>query len=117
MTSTSDFVKYITEAIESDGALYRQQMRPQVVNLARKKVKGIYQKELAIKLVIYLAESGIKKFRKEFCEYYEVPVSMFSRVPATVKRAIAVRLLQDMTPEIDYEVKELRAAAKKKGKR
>lgn len=114
MTKTNDFVNFIVEATTSDGNLYRQQWRPIVLNLARKKIKGIYVRERALVLLGYLAESGIKRHKTEFCEYYEVSPHSLARIPALVKKAIATRLLTDMTPEIDYEVGELKAAAKKK---
>jgi len=104
----------MVEAIESDGNLYRQQYRPIVLNLARKKVRGIYEREKAVKLVIYLVDNGIKRHKSEFCEYYEVSHYALARIPATVKHLIATRLLIDMMPEIDYAVKEMKAVKKQK---
>lgn len=50
----------------SDGTLYRQQGEPIVKNLARKMNKGIFKRELAIKLYGYLANNAAKKYTFEF---------------------------------------------------
>lgn len=52
--------------IENDADLYRQQYSPIQKNLARKIVKGVFQKALALKLIVYLVENGRKKYAKEF---------------------------------------------------
>lgn len=64
--------------IENDGDLYRQQFKPIVRNLEKKRKKGIYDKEKAVKLWMYLAESGAKKYVKEvgsgsWYEMFDVP--------------------------------------------
>ena len=55
---------YLT--IESDGTLYRQQYLPILKNLTTKKARGIYNKDLAIKLFMYLVENGAKKYVADF---------------------------------------------------
>jgi hypothetical protein len=52
--------------VDNDGDLYRQQYQPILKNLATKKARGIYQHHLAVKLFMYLMESGAKKYAKEF---------------------------------------------------
>jgi hypothetical protein len=52
--------------IDNDGDLYRRQYQPILKNLATKKARGIYQHHLAVKLFMYLMESGAKKYAKEF---------------------------------------------------
>ena len=70
--------------IGNDGDLYRQQTLPIIKNLMRKRKKGVYDSELAVKLWGYLMESGAKKYAKEFGGTWH---EMFS--PAT--REIAAR--------------------------
>lgn len=52
--------------IENDGDLYRQQTKPIEKNLITKMARGVYDKTKAEKLWMYLAESGAKKYAKEF---------------------------------------------------
>ena len=52
--------------IVNDGDLYRQRVQPIVKNLAKKIVKGVYDKTLAVKLWKYLADDGAKKYTKEW---------------------------------------------------
>ena len=49
----------------SDGDLYRQQGEPIVKNLARKMAKGIFKRDLAVKLYTYLADNAAKKYTFE----------------------------------------------------
>lgn len=52
--------------VDSDADLYRQQYQPILKNLATKKARGIYRHDLAVKLFMYLMESGAKKYAKEY---------------------------------------------------
>lgn len=52
--------------IENDSELYRSQTQPIIANLKRKRAKGVYNPELAVKLYRYLADSGAKKYTFEF---------------------------------------------------
>jgi len=52
--------------IENDGDLYRQQGQPILKNLANKAAQGKYNHAKAVKLYMYLMESGAKKYVKEF---------------------------------------------------
>jgi hypothetical protein len=51
---------------ENDGDLYRQQTTSILKNLATKKANGKYDHDLAVKIFMYLAESGAKKYAQEF---------------------------------------------------
>jgi hypothetical protein len=50
---------------ENDGDLYRQMTTSILKNLATKKAQGKYNRELAVKAFMYLAEAGAKKYAKE----------------------------------------------------
>jgi len=52
--------------IDNDGDLYRSQYQPIIKNLQRKIDKGQYDREKAVKLWMYLADAGAKKYVKEF---------------------------------------------------
>lgn len=52
--------------IDNDGQIYRNHTIPVVKNLARKKARGIYDKDLAIKAFEYVAKAGADKYKKAF---------------------------------------------------
>ena len=52
--------------IDNDGDLYRQQYQPILKNLVTKQAKGVYDKDKAIKLWMYLVESGAKNYVREY---------------------------------------------------
>jgi len=52
--------------IENDADLYRQQFVPIVKNLMLKRRKGVYNRELAVKLFMYLMDAGAKKYVAEY---------------------------------------------------
>lgn len=52
--------------IDNDATLYRQQYQPILKNLATKRARGIYDHAKAVKLFMYLMESGAKKYAKEY---------------------------------------------------
>jgi len=58
--------------ITSDGDLYRQQHLPIIKNLARKVGRGVYDKRLAVKLWMYLADEGARRYGKEFGSGYSL---------------------------------------------
>ena len=92
----------------NDGDLYRQQLHPIITNLAKKKAKGIYNRALATKLVVYAVETFLKKFKRE-----NGYIGTFS---LSDKRTIATKVLSHITEQIDYEADELKAKAKPKKK-
>ena len=99
--------------IENDSQLYRSQYQPIVLNLARKKAKGIYDPKLAVKLVLYLVESGRKKYFKD--------VADLGPINRATKEAAAKDLLAGMQDEISMALKKIRSkkkkSAPKKGKK
>jgi len=52
--------------IVNDADLYRQQHIPIIKNLITKMARGTYDSEKAVKMFMYLVESGAKKYKKEF---------------------------------------------------
>ena len=48
------------------GEIYRNHTLPVIANLAKKKAKGIYDAELAVKAFERIAEIGAKQYHKEF---------------------------------------------------
>jgi len=86
--------------IENDGDLYRQQTQPIEKNLARKKYRGIYDHDKAVKLYGYLMESGAKKYNKEVMGKEGIP-SYFS---PKERRWVAERFARDF--EQRFEVGE-----------
>jgi hypothetical protein len=79
--------------IDNDGDLYRQQYQPILKNLVTKQAKGVYDKDKAIKLWLYLVESGAKKYVKEYGGVWNV---MFS-VPT--RREVAAKLNEHFLAE------------------
>ena len=90
----------------NDGTLYRQQAKSIIANLAKKKAKGVYNRALAVKGFVYLAESGIKKYKHEF--------DMVATFSASDKRSIAIHMLSHYQDEIDDEANDIKEKAKKK---
>lgn len=92
----------------NDGNLYRQQIRPCVLNLARKKAKGIYKREGAIRLMVYPINSELAKYRKEY--------HFTERVGTGTKLLAGKQLLDEYMDEINEETAALKAkrAGKKK---
>jgi len=80
--------------IENDGDLYRQQFTPILKNLTAKKARGIYEHDKAVKLFLYLVESGAKKYAKEFGGTWNL---MFS-IPA--RKSVAESLTESF--EVEY---------------
>jgi hypothetical protein len=81
---------------ENDGDLYRQQTTSILKNLATKKASGKYDHARAADLFMYLAESGAKKYAKEFGG--GVWHEMF---PVAVRREVAGEWRDEF--EVEYE--------------
>ena len=96
--------------IENDATLYRQQYKPIALNYARKMVKGNFNKEMAIKGIIYLVENGRKKYSKEFS-------SRGSVIPmnGATKEACAKELYDGVMDLAKFYAKQM-IALKKAGK-
>jgi hypothetical protein len=93
----------------NDGDLYRQQVQPIILNLARKVAKGVYNANLAAKLWGYLAESGARKYAKEF----SVGTDWARMFPPEVRRAAARKFLveyQEAVRDTAAKMRTLRAA-------
>jgi hypothetical protein len=65
--------------IDNDRNLYFQQFIPIVKNLMLKRRKGVYNRELAVKLFMYLMDAGAKKYVAEFGTRGQKIDSMFNR--------------------------------------
>lgn len=94
--------------IENDGQLYRQHTTPIIKNLARKKLKGTYDTDLAAKLYKYLADDGAKKYARDFANANE-----WNRIFSVAVRKKAAEELRDYyDDEVDYEVDKMKKAKK-----
>ena len=78
--------------IMNDEPLYRQQWTPIIKHLVRRKKKGTYDSEKAIKLFEYLTKAGSTKYRKE----YGGGPDMFTPAP---RRLAAITLRNDLEGE------------------
>jgi hypothetical protein len=85
--------------VENDADLYRRQYQPILKNLTRKKAAGTYDREKAVKLFMYLMESGAKKYLKEFGAKGERMQDVF---PKPVREA-AAREFRDSF-EVEYKL-------------
>ena len=65
ITSTED-VDELVLYISNDGDLYRSRTTPIINNLKKKYAKGAYDRDLAVKAFMYLADDGVRKYDKEF---------------------------------------------------
>jgi hypothetical protein len=61
----SEEAKELILYIESDNQLYTSRVLPIYKNLSKKKLKGVYDPKLAVKLFMYLVDEGAKKYAKE----------------------------------------------------
>jgi len=96
--------------INNDGDLYRQQHTPINENLALKKAKGVYDHAKAVKLFGYLAESGAKKYDKEFGG--GAPLEWARTFSPATRKAVAEELTEDF--EGNWENGEYRGTLPKK---
>jgi hypothetical protein len=102
----------LAQFIENDYGLYRSQYVPIVNNLARKRVKGVFQKDLALKLIVYLVENG----RKEYKRQVGSDVWGGRRVSYEEKLAVARELYGLMMEAVRDTAAEIRKARAKKKK-
>lgn len=92
----TELVNYII----NDGDLYRQRTTPIIDNLKRKIKKGIYDPEKAVKLFMYLADDGAKKYSDEF------GMTWHNAFPTNIREKVARELLEYYQEEINYVEKE-----------
>jgi|TARA_B100001964_G_scaffold238592_1_gene304367 hypothetical protein len=82
----------------NDETLYRKQIQPIILNLARKKAKGVFDKNLAVKLFRYAVDNKVK----------ELAGPSSRMVPGTIRNKVADKLLSIFDGEIDDKVKDLK---------
>ena len=82
----------------NDEKLYRMQIQPIILNLARKKAKGVYDKNLAVKLFRYAVDNKVK----------ELAGPSSRMVPGTTRDKVAGKLLSIFDGEIEDKVKDLK---------
>ena len=82
----------------NDEKLYRMQIQPIILNLARKKAKGVYDKNLAVKLFRYAVDNKVK----------ELAGPSSRTVPGTTRDKVAGKLLSIFDGEIEDKVKDLK---------
>lgn len=93
--------------IINDGRLYRQITQPTILNFARKKVKGIFDKKLAVTGLDHLIKEGAARYNKE------VGIRLAPN-PAT-REAAARQVLDYIMEEINAKADQMRKL-KKAGK-
>ena len=59
--------------INNDWGLYTSQKLMIDKNLSKKYIKGIFEKDLAVKAYLHLANEGAKKYKKEYSTLFDVP--------------------------------------------
>jgi hypothetical protein len=84
--------------IDNDASLHRQQHVPILKNLASKKIKSQYKHDLAVKAFGHLAESGAKKYAKEFGSPGQAWHKMFD---ASTRKITAEDLTRDFEAEFE----------------
>lgn len=95
-----DEVRELVLTITNDYELYRQQVQPILANLRKKIKKGTYQPELALKLWMYLADSGAKKYAKVHGSPGFPWHKMF---PTSVRRQVAKELQDSYEEELTFQ--------------
>ena len=91
----------IASQASNDSELYRRQIQPIIKNLGRKKFKGVYNKDLAVKLFRYAVDNKVKEIAQQ--------KNMSSRmIPGSVRNDAASQLLSSFSSEIDEFAQELR---------
>ena len=91
----------IASQASNDSELYRRQIQPIIKNLGRKKFKGVYNKDLAVKLFRYAVDNKVK----EIAQRKNMPSRM---IPGTVRNDAAAQLLSSFSSEIDEFAQELK---------
>lgn len=91
--------------IKNDSELYDRYTKPNVINLARKLNKGIFDKDIAVKAFLYVVDAGVRKYRKEFKA--EDGYEQFRFNPAT-REAAAKELLDLYMEEIEDKAEDLK---------
>ena len=91
----------IASQASNDSELYRRQIQPIIKNLGRKKFKGVYNKDLAVKLFRYAVDNKVKEIAQQ--------KNMSSRmIPGADRNDAAASLLSSFSSEIDEFAQELK---------
>jgi hypothetical protein len=91
----------IASQASNDSELYRRQIQPIIKNLGRKKFKGVYNKDLAVKLFRYAVDNKVKEIAQQ--------KNMSSRmIPDAVRNDAASQMLSSFSSEIDEFAQELK---------
>ena len=91
----------IASQASNDSELYRRQIQPIIKNLGRKKFKGVYNKDLAVKLFRYAVDNKVK----EIASRKGIPSRM---IPGAVRNDAASSMLSSFSSEIDEFAQELK---------
>lgn len=111
MSADEEVSEQIYLTVISDANIYRQRLQPIFLNLARKKMRGIYQKELAVKLFTYAVMDGVEVFRKSVSDWRDyIPV----RISGKIKMYTGAKLLEYYEEEIGETVERIKEVAKAK---
>ena len=107
-----DWGEEIALYILNDSQLYRTGTTAFIMNYARKKVKGTYDRTLAIKGLEILVKRGMEKYARDF----RIPwKQMLNQINVPTRRYAAKEILNHITDEINEKTKQMRAL-KKAGK-
>ena len=91
----------IASQASNDSELYRRQIQPIIKNLGRKKFKGVYNKDLAVKLFRYAVDNKVKEIASK--------KGISSRmIPGSVRNDAASTMLSSFNSEIDEFAQELK---------
>jgi hypothetical protein len=92
--------------ISNDGQLYRQMLKPIILNLARRHINKTYNADMAVKAWENLVEEGIRSYSKQHGKIVANPAT---------RNAAAKDLQQEWQGELNETVAHM-AALKKAGK-
>jgi hypothetical protein len=84
-------VRELQSYMENDSQVYHSRLVPIFKNLQKKKAKGIYQHELAVKVMMYAVNDSNKNYKKDFGYSFSVPV----------RKAVARNMVKNMEAEFD----------------
>ncbi|MDP3986716.1 MAG: DUF5661 family protein [Nanoarchaeota archaeon] len=83
--------------IENDADLLQRSYVPMVKNLATKKARGVYDPDMAIKLFMYLADTGAQKYQKEMGD---TSLPWHKAFPKSVRLDVAKQLRDKFQQEV-----------------
>ncbi len=98
--SEESIVEELVLYTTNDGELYRQKAQPIIQNLKRKRDKGDYDHELAIKLWEYLAEAGAQKYAQEFGS---PDIPWHQMFPKNIRDSVAREFADHYMEELEQE--------------